>query len=239
MKFKHPFQFSKLDKRYHMYICADVFIAQTAKRMGKRSRDSKYTRSARTMTLFVASYLFQWWSFLIYACWLLAATPWIGVMVGSVCFSNLGGVYNLVTYVLMKRQRTARVKDPASTLTPNVNDTAARIGNTAITPASKTDGAAVTPASKTDGAAVTPETKVNDADTSPETEVNDTAITTAMTAMKADVAVEKGPTGVDETNISSNPDETVVTVQATMRDSAATATLETKLRAAAITIRYQ
>ena len=139
----------------------------------------------------------------------------------------------------MKRQRTARVKDPASTLAPNVNDTAARIGNTAITPASKTDGAAVTPASKTDGAAVTPETKVDDSDTSQATEVNDTAITTAMTAMKADVAVEKGPTGVDETNISSNPDETVVTVQATMRDSAATATLETKLRAAAITIRYQ
>ena len=162
--------------------CIFTFIEQTAKRMGKRSRDSKYTRSARTMTLFVASYLFQWWSFLIYACWLLAATPWIGVMVGSVCFSNLGGVYNLVTYVIMKRQRTARVKDPASTLTPNVNDTAARIGKTAITPASKTDGAAVTP-----------ETKVNDADTSPETEVNDTAITTAMTAMKADVAVEKGP----------------------------------------------
>ena len=178
------------------------------------------------MTLFVASYLFQWWSFLIYACWLLAATPWIGVMVGSVCFSNLGGVYNLVTYVIMKRQRTAaRVKDPASTLTPNVNDTAARIGKTAITPASKTDGAAVTP-----------ETKVDDADTSQATEVNDAAITTAM---KADVAIEKGSTGVDEANISRNPDDTVVTVRATMRDSTATATLDNKLRAAAITIRYQ
>ena len=72
--------------------------------MGKEN-DSKYARSARTMMLFVAVYIFQWWSYVVYATWLLAEEPHLFIMVCAVTFSNMGGLFNLITYILMRRQK--------------------------------------------------------------------------------------------------------------------------------------
>lgn len=92
---------------------------QAAKKMAG-GKDSKYTKSAKTMMLFVAVYIAQWWSYVTYAVWNLFAEPHVVIMVASVLFSNLGGMFNLLTYILMKRQRkvgtTQKTAAPVSTV---------------------------------------------------------------------------------------------------------------------------
>ena len=82
-----------------------------AKKLNKNGKDQKYTNSVKTMMIFVASYLIQNSSYIIYACWLLVETPHVAIMVCVVCFTNLGGLYNLIVYVIIRRLRAVKIDD--------------------------------------------------------------------------------------------------------------------------------
>ena len=85
-----------------------IFL-QTAKRASKEG-SSKYNQSARAMLLFVAMYPFQWWAYVVYSCWMLAEDPPLISIIFTVSFSNMGGVFNLITYILLRRQRQNKIK---------------------------------------------------------------------------------------------------------------------------------
>ena len=60
--------------------------------------------------LFVAVYLAQWWSYVVFAVWLLISEPHMSIRVGAVLFSNMGGVFNMITYIMMLRQKQNSAK---------------------------------------------------------------------------------------------------------------------------------
>ena len=80
-------------------------IFQTAKKMNKTGKDQKYTRSARTMMLFVGSYLLQNTPYIIYTVWLPDGDAPLALMISAVCFTNIGGLCNLIVYFTIRRER--------------------------------------------------------------------------------------------------------------------------------------
>ena len=64
----------------------------------------KYHKAAKMMLLFVAVYLWQWWSFVVQALWGLAEAPHVAIYITGVLIINLGGVYNAVAYTVIRRK---------------------------------------------------------------------------------------------------------------------------------------
>eukprot|EP00111_Clytia_hemisphaerica_P004024 TCONS_00011531-protein len=63
-------------------------------------------RAARSMSLFVAAFMTQWWAMALYGIWQLTVkeVPLFVFQLGTT-FSNLGGVFNGVVYFFLRRQR--------------------------------------------------------------------------------------------------------------------------------------
>ena len=65
-------------------------------------------RAARSMSLFVAAFMMQWWAMALYGIWQWTIregpVPLFVFQLGTT-FSNLGGVFNGVVYFFLRRQR--------------------------------------------------------------------------------------------------------------------------------------
>lgn len=61
-------------------------------------------RAARTISMFVVAFFMQWWAMLVFGVWELASDevpqPIFHVVT---TFSNIGGVQNLIVYILIRR----------------------------------------------------------------------------------------------------------------------------------------
>jgi len=82
-------------------------------------------RAARSMFLFVAAFMIQWWAMAMYGIWQVTvkSVPLFLFQLGTI-FSNIGGILNAVVYFLIRRQRNIdHARDehykPPNVLSPN------------------------------------------------------------------------------------------------------------------------
>ena len=75
-------------------------IKQTARAQGKTS--TKYLRSAKVMTLFVAAYITQVIPLVIFLTWNMFTVPNVYFAVVVMFFFNMGGVLNFLVYTLIR-----------------------------------------------------------------------------------------------------------------------------------------
>ncbi len=76
----------------------------------------KYNSAAQTMMLFVAAFLVQWWPLIMFGTWAVFALPHVSIIILAVFFCNLGGVFNLIAYtVIRKRSRKVAPNSGQST----------------------------------------------------------------------------------------------------------------------------
>ena len=71
---------------------------------GHAHRTHPATRTTKTMSLFVAAYLFQWCPLCVHFVCSLLGYHFFPVMIWVVIGVNLGGAYNAVAYTLAKRR---------------------------------------------------------------------------------------------------------------------------------------
>ncbi len=64
----------------------------------------KYDSAARTMMLFVAAFLVQWWTVMMLGTWAFFSIPHVSVAIMSVFFCNLGGLFNLIAYTVIRKR---------------------------------------------------------------------------------------------------------------------------------------
>ena len=62
-------------------------------------------RAARTMSLFVAAFLIQWWAMALYGIWQLVDIVPQGLFQCVTTFSNVGGVLNAIVYIVIRRRK--------------------------------------------------------------------------------------------------------------------------------------
>lgn len=67
-------------------------------------QNNKYHKSARLMLMFVAVYMFQWWTLVTQALWSFAGAPSVDFIILSVVVINLGGVYNAFVYTVIRKK---------------------------------------------------------------------------------------------------------------------------------------
>lgn len=67
------------------------------------SSQEKYHKAAKVMLFFVVSYISQWWSYVIYAAYGMYGTQPFLIVLVSVIFTNLGGLFNFITNVFVKK----------------------------------------------------------------------------------------------------------------------------------------
>ena len=60
-------------------------------------------RTAKSMTLFVFSYMVQWSPYITYSIWSYFSLPPLEVLVLTVIFLNMGGVHNACAYTIMRK----------------------------------------------------------------------------------------------------------------------------------------
>ena len=71
-------------------------------------------QAARSFLLFVVAFFIQWWASFVFGLWSLFAEEVPQLLFnGMVIFANLGGVFNLIVYVIMRR-RGLRTRDRSS-----------------------------------------------------------------------------------------------------------------------------
>ena len=68
----------------------------------------RYDKTAKILTLFVASYVVQWWPFMVYAIWAYVALPPMIMYFLTVLFCNMGGVCNFFAYTFVRRSYTTK-----------------------------------------------------------------------------------------------------------------------------------
>ncbi len=68
------------------------------------TRQQKYHHTARVMMLFIAAYFCQYFWFSIYALWTISYDPPVAILCLAVLFCNLGGLFNLIAYTLVRRR---------------------------------------------------------------------------------------------------------------------------------------
>ena len=84
-------------------------------------------RTAKTMTLFVFSYMVQWSPYMTYTVWSYFSLPPPELLIITVIILNMGGVYNSFAYTIMrklydskdKRERQHEVKTGSTTVSGN------------------------------------------------------------------------------------------------------------------------
>ena len=62
-------------------------------------------QAAKAMSLFVAAFFVQWWALSIYGIWALVGQVPEEYFYLLITFDNLGGVFNLVVYILIRRKK--------------------------------------------------------------------------------------------------------------------------------------
>lgn len=78
--------------------------------LGKMSASMRAShRAARAMSMFVAAFFVQWWAMALFGIWGLV-TPNVPQPIFHfvTTFSNIGGILNLVVYVLIKRRQLGK-----------------------------------------------------------------------------------------------------------------------------------
>jgi len=65
---------------------------------------TKNHKVARIMMIFVFVYILQYWAFCVYSVWLVVSEPSIVILLAAVFFTNLGGVFNMLAYTLLRRK---------------------------------------------------------------------------------------------------------------------------------------
>lgn len=68
--------------------------------------EGKYTKVARMMIMFIAAYLFQWWTYVVLSIWFHFGEPSIWFFLVTIIFTDLGGVYNAVVYTIIRKKYT-------------------------------------------------------------------------------------------------------------------------------------
>ena len=56
------------------------------------------------MMLFVGVYLLQWWPYVVQAIWTIAGVPHLALIIMTVIFANLGGVFNFLAYTFIRKK---------------------------------------------------------------------------------------------------------------------------------------
>ncbi|ELU01214.1 hypothetical protein CAPTEDRAFT_205792 [Capitella teleta] len=91
------------------------------------NQGNKYHKAAKLMMLFVAVYLFQWWTYVAQALWSFAGPPAVELYILSVFLINLGGVYNALVYTIIRKKYSGAAADSeeASTRKAHATDSTA------------------------------------------------------------------------------------------------------------------
>lgn len=102
--------------------------ASKAVSSSNETSQAKYHKAAKLMLIFVAVYLFQWWSYVVQALWSFAGPPAVELYILSVVVINLGGVYNAVAYTIIRRKYASvgNEGNAAVTNTTNVGSSGAK-----------------------------------------------------------------------------------------------------------------
>ena len=85
------------------YAAIWIKIWRTARRVDCSWTD-RYQNAAKIMMIFVAVFIFQWWSLVMSNIWFLVETPPPWVIIITVTLVNMGGIYNLVAYTIIRRR---------------------------------------------------------------------------------------------------------------------------------------
>ena len=65
-------------------------------------------RAAKAMSLFVAAFFVQWWAMALFGIWALAGPVPQVIFHLVTTFSNLGGILNLIVYIIIRRQNLTK-----------------------------------------------------------------------------------------------------------------------------------
>lgn len=70
-------------------------------------------RAARSMSMFVAAFIIQWWALALYGIWQLAVdeVPMFVFQLATT-FTNIGGILNGIVYFILRRQRQNSTPSP-------------------------------------------------------------------------------------------------------------------------------
>ena len=71
-------------------------------------------RAARTMSLFVAAFLIQWWAMAVYGIVQLVTETPIELFRLVTTFSNIGGILNAIVFILIRRKSNQRNESSGS-----------------------------------------------------------------------------------------------------------------------------
>ena len=71
----------------------------------QQTGSTKYTRTARTMTMFVAAFILQWWAAAIYSIWEAVGDPHIVIITIALVFGSAGGIFNFFAYTLIQKKQ--------------------------------------------------------------------------------------------------------------------------------------
>ena len=86
------------------YVAIWVTVQRRAK-LVDQSTWSSYRNLAKVMLLFVAVFIWQWWTTVLYGIWhMVSDEPPAGLIVVMVTLVNLGGVYNCIVYTIIRRR---------------------------------------------------------------------------------------------------------------------------------------
>ena len=77
------------------------------------SKENKYNKAALRMSTFLAVQLLTWVSYIIYSYWMLFGEPPVVMVVLTVLFGGMGGVFNCIAYTLIQRQDKGTKKKPS------------------------------------------------------------------------------------------------------------------------------
>ncbi|XP_069117979.1 uncharacterized protein [Argopecten irradians] len=96
-----------------------VETKRLADTLGTAVQSKKRTHiAAKNMFLFLISYFVQWWALSVYGIWIAFGEGPIALYVVNIFFSNAGGVWNGIVFIIIRRRR--RMVDIK--LTKTVND---------------------------------------------------------------------------------------------------------------------
>ncbi|XP_033735983.1 uncharacterized protein LOC117324307 [Pecten maximus] len=74
--------------------------------LGSASQSRKWTHNAaNNMFLFLISYFVQWWALAVYGVWITFGEGPIVLYIANIFFSNAGGVWNGIVFVIIRRRR--------------------------------------------------------------------------------------------------------------------------------------
>ena len=106
------------------YAAIWIKISQTARRVDSAWTD-RYQNAAKIMMIFVAVFIFQWWTLVMSNIWFLLGTPPSWVIILTVGIVNMGGVYNLVAYTIIRRRLQQQTTEIARKVAKKVANSAA------------------------------------------------------------------------------------------------------------------